>query len=141
MAANTSPIFAGKLNVQWATLSTSAVTGTDGTDANVRTIFTADATNGSKVETVYIRHLGTNASATVVRFWLNNGSSAGTAANNSLIWEETLALNTISQTAASVPVTWAANLYLKPGYKLLAASGTAIAGGMAVTAQGGDYTI
>lgn len=141
MAANTSPIFVGKPNISFASLSTSAVTGTDGTDANVRTIFTADATNGSKIETVFIRHSGTNSSATVVRFWLNNGSSAGTATNNSLIWEETLALNTLSQTAASVPVTWQANLYLKPGYKLLAASGTAIAGGVQVTAQGGDFTI
>jgi len=139
MAANTTPIFCKQPAVSWIALSTSAVTGTDGTDANVKTVFTADATNGSKVETVYVVHSGTNSSATVIRFWVNNGSSAGTATNNSLVHEETLALNTISQTAASVPVVWQANLLLKPGYKLLAASGTAISGGVQVTAQGGDY--
>lgn len=139
MAQNTSPIFIGVPRVSFVDLSTSAVTSTDGTDANVKTVFTADATDGSKIEDVYVVHKGTNSSATVVRFWINNGSTAGTASNNTLVYEMTMALNTLSQTSASVPGVWRANLVLPAGYKLLAASGTAIAGGMSVTAVGGDF--
>jgi hypothetical protein len=51
----------------------------------------------------------------------------------------TMALNTISQTAASVQGVWRANIVLPAGYKILAASGSAISGGMAVTCVGGDY--
>lgn len=139
MAANTTPIFNRQPAAKWVALSASAVTSTDGTDANVKTVFTADATNGSRIETVYVQHSGTNPNATVIRFWVNNGSTAGTATNNSLIHEETLALNTISQVAASVPAVWQANIVLPVGYKLLAASGSSIAGGVQVSAVGGDY--
>lgn len=139
MAANTLPIFNKQPRASWIALSASAVTGTDGTDANVKTVFTADATNGSKIEDVYLVHSGTNPNATVVRFWVNNGSTAGTAANNTLVHEETVALNTISQVAASTPIVWRANLVLPAGYKLLAAAGSSIAGGMQATAVGGDY--
>lgn len=139
MAANTTPIFSKAPRASGIALSASAVTSTDGTDANVKTVFTADATNGSKIEDVYITHTGTNGTATVIRFWLNNGSSAGTATNNFLIHEETLATNSLSQTAASVQVYFKANFVLPAGYKLLAASGTAISGGVTVVAMGGDY--
>ena len=73
MAQNTSPIFLGVAKVNFSDLSASAVVGTDGTDANVKTVFTANATYSSKVEDVYVVHKGTNATATVVRFWINNG--------------------------------------------------------------------
>lgn len=139
MAANTTPIFLGTPRASWINIGTSAVTGTDGTDANVKTVFTADATDGSKIEKVYIQHLGTNNTASTIRFYLNNGSTAGTAANNSLIHEETLAASTISQTAAAPFVVWAANLVLPPGYKLMVSAGTALAGDAKVTAIGGDY--
>lgn len=137
MAANTVPIFIQTPRSSWSTLSSSAVTGMDGTDANVKVIFTADATDGSKIETVYIQPTATN-TATVVRFWVNNGSSAGTAANNSLVHEELVVANTIAQTTAAVANVWAANLVLPAGYKLLAAQGVAT-GVMQVTAHGGDY--
>jgi hypothetical protein len=139
MAQNTSPIFLGVAKVNFSDLSTSAVVGTDGIDANVKTVFTANATYSSKVEDVYVVHKGTNASATVVRFWINNGSSAGTATNNTLVYEMTMALNTLTQVAASTIGVWRANLVLPAGYKILAASGSAISGGMAVTCVGGDY--
>lgn len=139
MAANTSPIFCGSPRASWINIGTSAVTGTDGTDANVKTVFTADATDGSKIEKVYVRHLGTNASASTIRFYVNNGSSASTATNNALVHEETLAASTISQTAASVGIVWNANLVLPAGYKLLVSAGTALAGDAKVIAVGGDY--
>lgn len=137
MAANTSPIFLKAPNVQYITTGVNANTALDGT-GTVATVFTADATNGSKIENVTLEHLGTNV-ATVVRFFVNNGSSNTTAGNNALVYEVTMAANTLSQTAASVPMTWPANLYLKPGYKLNVTIGTAIAAGIMVFAQGGDY--
>ncbi len=137
MAAGTTPIFNKSTRASWSTLSSSAVTGMDGTDANVKVIFTADATNGSKIEDVFILPTATN-TATVVRFWVNNGSSAGTAANNSLVHEELIVANTVAQTTSTASNIWRANLVLPPGYKLLAAQGVAT-GVMQVTAVGGDY--
>lgn len=139
MAANTTPIFARQPSVQWSGSMTSANTDTSMATGTSYLVFSADATNGSKVEQVNLWHLGTNNSATVVRFFVNNGNSTGTAANNALVYEFTMAANTVSQTAASVPQFWAANLYLKPGYKLYATLGTAASAGIVAVAQGGDY--
>lgn len=138
MAQNTTPIFLGVPQASWAALAASAVTETDGTGANTKTIFTADATDGGKIETVFVKVTATCPNATVIRFWINNGSSAGTAANNSLIHEETLAITTVTAAAATTPVVWPANLVLPAGYKLLAASASSI-GGVQVSAIGGSY--
>lgn len=137
MAANTSPIFVRAPRNSWVTTGVNANTALDGT-GTVATIFTADATNGSKVEDVFLEHLGTNV-ATVVRFFVNNGSTNGTATNNSLVHEEAVAINTLSQTAVSIPTVWRANLVLPAGYKLNVTIGTAIAAGIQCTAVGGDY--
>lgn len=137
MAANTTPIFLKQTAIQYITTGVNANTALDGT-GTVATVFTADATNGSKIEQVTLQHLGTNI-ATVVRFFVNNGATNATAGNNALVQEFTMAANTLSQTAASVPMVWAANLLLKPGYKLNVTIGTAIAAGVMVSAQGGDY--
>lgn len=139
MSANTTPIFCKQPAVGFVALSATAVSTTDGTDANVKTVFTADATNGSKIEDVYIVPLGTTNAATVVRFWVNNGSSAGTATNNSLVHEEAIALATLSGSAVMTNTIWRSNLVLKPGYKLLAASGATTSVALQVSAVGGDY--
>ena len=137
MAANTAPIFVATPRSSWIQTSTSAVTGTDGTDANVKTVFTAGA-NGSKIEMVFVRPSASNTD-TVVRFWVNNGSSAGTATNNTLVYEADIATNTLSQTnGASSVIVWPANLVLPATYKLLVACGVATSA-MNVTAIGGDY--
>lgn len=137
MAANTTPIFLKQPNVQYSSTGLNANTAFDGT-GTVTTVFTADATNGSKIEDVFLWHLGTNV-ATVVRFFVNNGSTNATASNNALIQEVAMAANTASQTGASTPMVWRANLVLKPGYKLNVTIGTAIASGIMVSAVGGDY--
>lgn len=137
MAANTTPIFLKQPRASFVSTGVNANTAFDGT-GTVATVFTADATNGSKIEDVYLLHAGTNV-ATVVRFFVNNGSANSTATNNTLVHEETMAANTASQTAASVPILWKANLVLPAGYKLNVTIGTAIASGIQVTAVGGDY--
>lgn len=137
MAANTSPIFVKALRNSYITTGTSANTLFDGT-GTVATIFAADATNGSKIENVTLMNLGTNV-GTVVRFFVNNGSTNATAGNNALVYEVTWATNTASQVAAVATVSWPANLYLPAGYKLNCTIGTAIASGIIVAAQGGDF--
>ncbi len=137
MAANTTPIFLKTTRQSYISTGTAANTLFDGT-GTVATVFTADATNGSKIENVVLQNLGTNV-ATAVRFFINNGSTNATATNNALVQEVTWASNTASQVAASVPSVWNANLYLPAGYKLNVTIGTAIASGIMVSAQGGDY--
>src|SRR5689334_3494733 len=100
MAAGTSPIFVATPRSAGVTTGVNANTAFDGT-GTVTTVFTAGA-NGSKIEDVFLDHLGTNI-ATVVRFFVNNGSTNTTASNNWLVHEETMAANTASQVAASVP--------------------------------------
>lgn len=136
MAANTSPIFLATPQVSYASTGTAANTNLDGT-GTVITVFTAGA-NGSKVETVSMWNMGTNVS-TVVRFFVNNGNTNATASNNALVQEFTWASNSVVQNAASTPVVWQANLYLPANYKLNVTIGTAIAAGIMVAAQGGNY--
>ena len=138
MAANTTPIFLKAVNEQWISGVVTANTSFDMSTGTSYLIFTADATNGSKIEDVYINHQGTNI-ASVVRFFVNNGSSTGTPANQVLVHEETVAANTASQVAASVPVVWRAGLVLKPGFKLYCTTGTTVASGYHVAAVGGDF--
>lgn len=136
MAGNTSPIFPKIGQQSWATLTT-ANTATDGT-GTVATIFTADATNGSRVDTVKVKHLGTNV-ATVLRIFVNNGSTNTSAANNSLYVEQTVAANNVSQVASSTEYEIGVDIALAAGYKLLATIGTTIAAGISVTGVGGTY--
>jgi hypothetical protein len=146
MTANTSPIYSVAGDIQWGTIA-AANTAKDGT-GTVVTIFTADATNGGRVERVRFRSLGTNI-ATVARIFINNGSSNATPANNTLWAEVTLAATTLSEVAAlanaeipnalTVPDGTGFPLVLPPGYKLNVTIGTTVAAGYAVTAVGGKY--
>lgn len=137
MAANTSPIFLRTPSIQSASTGTAANTNLDGT-GTVATIFTADATEGSKIERVVLQYLGSNV-ATVVRLFVNNGSPNGTPANNTLVFEQAMSANTLSQNASSARVEIPLNIALPAGYKLLATTGTALATGIQVTAIGGHY--
>lgn len=142
MAANSTPIFSKVGSVQWGTILT-ANTAKDGT-GTVVTIFTADATNGGRVDRVRAKALGTNV-ATVLRIFINNGSSNATPANNILYAEATLPITTLSEVAAipvvEIPTTtdFGFPLVLDPGFKLNITIGTTVAAGYAVTAVGGKY--
>ena len=141
MALNTDPIYSGKPDIQWNTTNiTTANTTTDGTSGTTYDIFTANATNGGSVEVAVIIAKGTN-TATVMRFWVNNGSSSGTAANNTLIGEITCPATILTQVAALSPVIFPIKRKLKPGYKIFVTIGTTVAAGFSVTIDGGDYTI
>lgn len=136
MSANTTPVFGLTPHTAGITTGTSANTNKDGT-GTVATIITAGA-NGSKIDRVFFVHMGSN-TGTVLRFFVNNGSSNATPANNFLVHEETLASWSNSETAASTGGVWAADLILPAGYKLNVTTGTAIAAGVMCTAEGADF--
>lgn len=139
MAANNLPITPKAPASSWdasAPLLT-ADTGVN-TLATYKTLITAGV-DGARVGRVRIQPLGTNV-LTVMRFFINNGSAPGTAGNNQLIREVTLAATTVSQTAALAAQELALNMVLKPGHKILYTIGTAVAAGFGVTAiDAGDY--
>ena len=142
---NFQPIFPITPRIEWNKLTTSN-TAKDGT-GTVATVFTAGS-SGARIDQIKVRALGTNV-ATVLRFFVNNGSTNATAANNSLVHEVTIAATTLSETAALVDndITIAKNTtetavpipYLPAGYKLNVTIGTTVAAGVQVTVHGADY--
>lgn len=138
MAANTVPIFVQSPQNNWgSSLITTANTAKDGT-GTVLTIFTADATNGSFCNRIVVRATGT-ATASVLRVFMNNGSTNATPANNILIGEVALPATTLSEVNALLPVEVPINLGMEAGYKLNVTLGTTVAAGYAVSAHGGKY--
>ena len=112
-------------------------TALDGT-GTVNTVFIADATNGSYLQKLVFRPRGSNI-ATVARVFINNGLTNATVANNSMIGEVSLPLVGASATAALTAIELPINMPIPPGYQIFVTFGTAVAGGYAVTAFGGDY--
>lgn len=132
-------------NISWGTIL-AANTAKDGT-GTVITIFTAGP-NGSKVDQIKVRALGTNV-ASVLRLFVNNSQSNATPANNSLIHEVSLAATTLNEAAAltDIDVTIPKNggevaspiPYLPAGYKINTTLGTAVAAGYQITVHGADF--
>jgi hypothetical protein len=103
----------------------------------VTTVFTAGA-NGSYVSQLIARPVGSNV-ATVLRVFINNGSSNGTQANNCLYTEATLPISTASAVSALQGISIPLNFALDGGYKINVTLGTAVLGGYRVMVVGGDY--
>ena len=138
MAANINPIYSKLGDIQWpATLIATANTAKDGT-GTVHTVFTADATNGGRLEKVRACPTGT-ATASVLRLFINNGSTNATPANNILVAEVSLPAITLSEVAAQSAVEVLCEFALPAGYKINATIGTTVAAGWALSAIGGKY--
>jgi hypothetical protein len=146
MAQNTSPIFPLVPDVAWisgaaANAATPGVTANTTKDLTAGTIYgplITAGTNGTRLDFIKVRALGTNV-ATVIRIWINNGSATGTAANNSLYLERTLSATTVSELAEQPDIILPLNISLPNGYRVYATFGTAVAAGFHLTAVGGDY--
>lgn len=143
MAANINPIFPKVGNVSWAKLNLAnpAVDGTGSmstvfTAGTVSTVFTAGA-EGSRVDKISFQPLGTN-DKTVVRVFINKGDNS-TALNNTLYLEQTINATIASTDAALPKIEVPIDLILPAGYKLICTLGTAVASGIQVTVEGGDY--
>ena len=146
MSANTAPIFTLAPDIQWGAADgnggsagplLTANTARDGT-GTVLTVFTADATNGGYVQKLIARAVGTN-TASVLRVFINNGSTNSTIANNILIAEITLAATTASAVAALQPYEVPLNFALPAGYKINVTLGTTVAAGYFISVIGGKY--
>ena len=145
MAKTATPIFTQSPKNAWS--SVTGVDGSaDGTDADVKVLFTAGATDGSYVSKLICTPISTSGSTTTsdasLRVYLNNGSTIGTAANNSIILDTALpatAVN-VAGTAGAASVIVPLNIPIQAGYKL-AVGVTAIAANTAwqVVAIYSDY--
>jgi hypothetical protein len=145
LTANQNPIFTLVPDIQWGSADGNGGTAgplktqntaVDGT-GTVLTVFTAGA-NGSYVSKLIARPAGTNI-ATVLRVFINNGSTNATAANNILIGEATLPASTANAAAALQPVELPLNFALPAGYKINVTLGTTVAAGYCASVFGGDY--
>ncbi len=145
MAANTQPIYTLTPHIGWGSVDgdggaagplKTANTAKDGT-GTVLTVFTAGA-NGSYVTRIRARAAGTNI-ASVLRVFVNNGSSQATLANNIYYDELSLPATTNSEVAALATFELTLGFALPAGYKLMVTLGTTIAAGVFVSVIGGDY--
>ncbi len=129
MAANTSPRYSINGNpgsdgsTAMAPTFTTAAADYDGTTATHNKIVFTASTEGSRIVGLRFKAKGTN-TASVARIFLNNGSSAGSASNNSFIGELSLPATTISAVAATVDLDY----YFPGGYVDLPASWTVLVG-------------
>jgi hypothetical protein len=147
MAQNTNPIFPLIPVNAWvsgpaANAATPGVTANTTKDLTSGTIYgpieTAGAVEGSRLDFIKVRALGTNV-ATVIRIWINNGAATTTATNNTLYFERTLSATTVSETSEQPDIILPLNISLAAGYRVYATFGTAVAAGFHLTAIGGDY--
>lgn len=146
MAQNTQPIFTLVPRVSWGSVDDnsgatpgpilSGNTATDGTGF-VTPVFTAGS-NGSYVQRLIARPIGTNV-ITVLRVFVNNGSTNATQANNVLIGELTLPATSVQTQLAQQGIELALNFGIPAGYVINVTLGAAVAGGYRVSVVGGDY--
>ena len=137
MAQNTAPIFTQTPNIGIGSITTlnNTFDMTTGTSAS---LFVA-GTSGSYVNKIRVKPSGST-SATVLRFFLNNGSATTNGANNSLYAELSMPAITLSSTLAQNDFEVPLNIAIPASYIIYGVSGTAPgAGGFEVTTIGGDY--
>lgn len=141
---NSEPIFSRVADIQWKGDILTANNNQDLTTGGSTSyeIFVADATNGGFVRNARVKaNPANNTAATVVRFWVNNGSTTGTAANSALIGELGLPSTTTSASAPQADFDYGLNMALPPGYKIIVTIGTAAGGSgeFTCTIFGGKY--
>jgi hypothetical protein len=160
MAVTATPVFTqtpnvGALNaiVSTAMTNTKAFDGTETAGTALALVFTAGA-DGARIDQVMCRLASTNgatasgtSAATVVRFWINNGSANTTAGNNIFLGEVAIPATAVTALGTSAlttyPLTLPLNgLNLPLNYRIyggltVAAGGTNIA--IALSAFGGNY--
>lgn len=160
MAVTATPVFTqtpnvGSLNAVLSTAmtNTKSFDGTETAGTALALVFTAGA-DGARVDQVMCRLASTNgatasgtSSATVVRFWINNGSANTTAGNNIFLGEVAIPATAVTALASSALTTYPLSLPVNglniPGtYRLYAGTTVAAGGtniGIAVSAFGGNY--
>ena len=150
MPSNIDPVYSktgrlsnGSTSLTFRVSTTTANTAFDGTgtlDTSIWAAFTADATNGSFLRSIVAKVTTTGVGvASVLRLWINNGSTNATNTNNGLYKEISLPAITATQTAATPDFEIPCNIMLPAGYRILYAFGTAPVNTWMVYGIGGDY--
>ena len=137
MSANTLPIYPLTPNVSWCTVRTgnSLYNGTGSVD----TAFTAGA-NGSRVDKIIFKSLGSNSNITVARIFIFNNTNNAIETNNSLIVEQNLPITSSSNSSVTSEITLEyTDLFLQAGYKLNVTLATSVVDGWEIIVFGGDY--
>jgi len=116
------------------------VSAFDGSDAAAVLVFTA-GTNGSFIQRARLKccAITGTSSASVMRFFINNGSTQGTAVNNCYFGEVSLPASAYVITAGTVEIDYPFNIALPAGYKIYCGLGTAVTTGWSVMIIGSDY--
>lgn len=144
MPANIDPIYTREPEVAnngttgMNQLITAAASDYTGIDADTSLVFTTDATNGSYIERLRFKAGGTNV-ATVARIYLNNGSAATTATNNTFYGEVSLPATTAIATAATVEIDYPMGFAIPAGFRIYVGLATAVSAGWVVTPIAGNY--
>jgi len=124
------------------TFTTAAADYTGATATHNKLVFTAHATNGSRIVGLRFKAIGTNTQS-VARIFINNGSANTTASNNSFFDEQVLPATTAIATTTTVTIDWYAPggyLDLEAGFRIYVGLGTTVAAGWVVTPiLGGDF--
>lgn len=143
MTANTSPIFTltpDVSNNNGTGVGGSLLTATadyTGVSANHVLEHTAGS-NGSYIERLRFKAIGSNV-ATVARIYLNNGSTHGTAANNSFYGEISLPATTATNTAGTVDIDYPMGVRLPSGWTVYVGLATTVSAGWNCVAVAGQY--
>ena len=160
MAVTSTPVFTQTVNVgalnaivSTAMTNTKAFDGTETAGTPLALVFTAGA-DGARIDQIMCRLSSTNgatasgtSAATVVRFWINNGSANTTAGNNIFLGEVAIPATAVTALGTSALTTYPLTLPLNGlnipatyriyGGLTVAAGGTNIA--IAMSAFGGNY--
>lgn len=142
MAANTAPIFTLTPQVKWVE---SVVTANNTIDLTSGTSYDSNfvgGTAGSLISEIRIKaNPANNSAATVLRVWLNNGSTVGTSSNSSIYGELSIPATTTTATAALPDFSYPMNIQVPASYKVYYTIGTAPGGSaeFSITTSGGDY--
>lgn len=140
MATNTQPVFP-KTSIIGSAVITAANTSLDGT-GTLTTIVPAAGTEGTRVDSLTVRPIGTNTTSSVLRIFIHNGTTAY------LLKEVLLPTYTLSQTATSDGASSTVyfngvdnpQLVLPSGSSVRCTVGTAGTAGWVITGMGGSLT-
>lgn len=143
MAVNITPIFSrvGNVTANGLVLMNQplllAAADYTGAGANNVLVFTAGI-EGSYIQRIRLKAIGTNV-ASVMRFFMNNGSVNTTAANNTFFDEVQLPATTASNTTTTVPIDLVINFAIEPNFRIYMGLTTAVAAGWVAMPIAGDY--
>lgn len=109
-----------------------------GVSGNYKLVFTSDSVNGSYLQRLRFKSLGTNV-ATVARIFINNGGLQTISINNGFYGECTLPAVTASNTSGTIDVDYIMTFAIPPGFRVYAGLATTVAAGWGCMPVAGLY--